>query len=141
MAPPHVVVEGHRIHFESFFCLFPGHHKPVSQQKNRLYGEIAEVRQVGAVTWKTEILYNSIGSIVRVCMQLPVTQTPHGVKAWLHQSPLANCLSCSVQLFQYRWDVDQAKLTAKIADDGRIVQNEDLPGRLGFLTLPQVNCL
>lgn len=47
----------------------------------------------------------------------------------------------SVQFLQHRGHIHQAELTAKVADDGSIVQHQNLPGRLGFTVLAQVDCL
>lgn len=48
---------------------------------------------------------------------------------------------CSVQLLQHGGHIHQAELTAKVADNGSVVQHQDLAGRLGLTVLPQVDCL
>lgn len=132
---------GPRIHHKSFrfFLPFPGHHKPASQQKNKIYHETAKVRQVGAVTWKPEEKKQIAQFHWKYSENVYVVACPSWVKAWLPPKVLG--LSSSVQLFQHRWDIDQAQLAAEVTDDRRIVQNQDLAGRLGLLTLPQVDRL
>lgn len=84
---------GPRIHHESFFFFlpFPGHHKPASQQKNKIYHETAKVRQVGAVTWKTgkiaQFHWKYSENVYVVACQI----NPLWVKAWLSNSPWPAC--------------------------------------------------
>lgn len=49
--------------------------------------------------------------------------------------------SISVQLLQHGGHVNQAELAAKVADDGGIVQHQDLAGGLALTVLTQVDCL
>lgn len=55
--------------------------------------------------------------------------------------PTDSCQPFSVQFLQHGGNVDQAELAAKVANDGGVVQHQQLPDTLTVATLTQVHRL